>query len=81
MCIDEPYQRITPKLESLTLAHLDIVYGSERDLLDFLKQRRHHEGGLKMLVVRSCKVHRVEYKLELKQLVKVFRWEGRSLGK
>ena len=72
----EPHRGSIPKLESLTLSHLDIRFGREEQLLDVLKGRRDHNVGLKKLVVRSCRVHRVEYNPKLGEVVKNIKWDN-----
>ena len=63
-------------MESLTLSHLDIRFGREEQLLDVLKRRRDHNVGLKRLVTRSCRVHKVEYNPKLGELVKNVKWDN-----
>lgn len=53
--------------------------------MSVLGGRRDHDIGLKGLVVKSCRVHRVEYMSELKELVKRMWWgdlvvEGSDYG-
>lgn len=45
-------------------------------MLDVLKGRRDRDVGLKKLVVRSCRVHKVEYKSELRELVEKVKWDN-----
>jgi len=65
-----------PKLESLTLSHLDILFGYEETLLDVLKERRNRNVGLKKLAVQSCRVHKDEYKSKIRNLVKKVKWDN-----
>jgi len=75
-CIANPYQQPLPKLESLTLADLDILFDSEEELLNVLKWRRDCNVGLRKLVVRSCRVHRAQYVSNLRELVKEVKWDN-----
>jgi len=70
----EPDQRVFPKLESLTLSYLDILFGHEEKLLAVLKGRRDCNIGLKNLVIQSCRVHKVELRSKLRKLVKEVKW-------
>ena len=72
----EQDQQIFPKLESLTLSDLDILFGYDEKLLGVLKGRRDCNIGLKKLFIHSCRVHRVEWKSELKKLVKGVKWQN-----
>jgi hypothetical protein len=74
MCTDAP--QLVPKLVSLTLSHVDILYGSEEKLLDFLKGRVRLTGGLRKLVIRSCRVHEVGLESQLRDLVNSIKWDN-----
>lgn len=68
-------QQPIPKLESLTLCHLDVLFGCQEKLLDFLRGRV-HTGGLKKLVLRWCRVHQEGMKSRLGELVSRVRWDN-----
>ena len=42
--------------------------------MNVLKERRDNNAGLRKLAIRSCKVHEVEYKSKLRELVKNVKW-------
>ena len=44
MCKDKRREPTLPELKTLILCHLDILPGSENDLLDFLRWRRSKEA-------------------------------------
>lgn len=44
--------------------------------MDVLKRRRKRKIGLKNLVIRSCRVHKDEYRSELRKLVKKVKWDN-----
>lgn len=60
----------------MTLSHVDVLFESDQKLLDVLKERRDHNIGPQKLVVRSCRVHKVEYESRLKRLVKKVKWDN-----
>ena len=62
--VDGHFPPVLPELESLTLSHLDVLFGSEGKLLDFLRLKRNHHRGLKNLVLRWCRVHKEELRLK-----------------
>ena len=45
-------------------------------MLDVLKERRTNNVGLNRLVVRSCRVHKVEYESKLRKLVGKVKWDN-----
>jgi len=76
MLIAEPYRPTAPKLQSLTLHNIDVLFGQQRKLLDLLKNRNDHQIILKRLVLQSCRVPTVEYKSNLKALVGRVTWDN-----
>jgi len=72
----DPHKQTFPKLESLTLSDLDILFDCEDDLLGVLKGRRDCNVGLRKLVIRSCRVHKAEYASKLRELVKEVKWDN-----
>jgi len=44
--------------------------------LGVLKGRRDCNVGLKKLVIQSCRVHKVEWRSKLKELVKEVKWDN-----
>ena len=62
-------------MESVALSNLDI-YECEEQLLFVLEERRNHDVGLKKLVVRSCRVQKVEYELKLREFVEEVKWDN-----
>ena len=85
MRTDESGQ-LVPKLESLALSHLDLLFDVEGDLLDVLEERHHFHIGLKKLVIQSCRVHEGAYRSKLRKLVKMVKWNnvevvGRDYGR
>ena len=41
-----------------------------------MEERRNHDVGLKKLVVRSCRVQKVEYELKLREFVEEVKWDN-----
>ena len=76
MCVLETHQLPFPKLEFLTLSNLDILFDCEDELLGILKGRRDRNIGLKKLVIRSCRVHKIEYMARLMELVDEVKWDN-----
>ena len=74
--IAEPYRPTSPKLQSLTLHNIDVLFRQQRKLLDLLKNRNDHQIILKRLVLQSCRVPTVEYKSGLKALVGRVTWDN-----
>jgi len=72
---DEPFKYLVPKMESLTICHLDILYGRGEELLGVVGGRYHHGLGLERLVVRSCRVHEVGDDAKIREVVKEVKWE------
>lgn len=70
---DSPHLPLVPKLKSLTLSHLDVLYGLNLELLTVLKGRRDQNIGLKNLIVRSCRTHEGD-KEKLREVVKKVKW-------
>lgn len=63
------------------MCHVDVLFGSEEKLLEFLRGRKHLAGhyltnGLKKLVIRSCRVHEVVLQSLLGELVPNVKWEN-----
>ena len=71
---DEPAQSIAPKLVSLKLFRLDLLYDVCDDLLVYLQCRRDQEVGLKLLVIRSCRVHSEEDISGFEKVVNEVEW-------
>jgi len=65
MRVDGPQPPILPKLESLTLSHLDI---EDCELL-YVLERRNHNAHLQKLVMESCIVFGAKTQTELMKLV------------
>lgn len=70
MRVDESQPQTLPKLESLTLSHLDIY----DEFLDVLKERHDHNTRLQKLAIRSCRVLDFGYRAKLTELVKKVKW-------
>jgi len=73
--VDEPFKYLVPKLESLTVCHLDILFGRDEELFGVARGRYHHALDLKRLVVRSCQVHEEGGDARLREVVKKVKWE------
>ena len=59
----------------MTFSNLDILFDVGEELPNTLAWRREHNIGLKKLVVRSCRVHSDEGRVNLEKLVKKVTWE------
>ena len=71
---DEPTQPIAPKLVSLKLIRLDLLYDVCDDLLVYLQCRRDQNVGLKQLVILSCRVHSEEDISGFEKVVNKVEW-------
>jgi len=71
-----PDQPIIPKLKSLSFQNISLFYSLHQKLLEVLEERRHHDVGLKGLVLRSCRVPSDRCKADLKGLVKKVTWDN-----
>ena len=76
---DNPGQPVAPKLASLTLSRLILIYGVHK-LLSYLRERKDREVGLKRLVVRACRVHSAEDLSGFKEVVKEIEWSDLEEG-
>ena len=66
---------LIPKLQSLTLFFLDILFSVDYELLSALAWRHEHGIGLESLVVQECCMHRDEVKIKFEEQVKDVTWE------
>jgi hypothetical protein len=71
----KPDQRVVPKLKLLSICNVDIYRNLYKMLLGILEERRTHNVGLKVLVIRSCHVPTLECEKELKDLVERIVWD------
>ena len=76
MYTDGSPQEIFPRLKSLTLSHLEVLFDCEARLLAFLKERLELYGGLRKLIFRSCLVNNLELKFILEQMVPEVKWDN-----
>jgi hypothetical protein len=76
MCTVKSDQPTAPKLQSLTLRNLDILFRAPRKLLDTLDGRSGHRVGLESLVIQSCRVTTGEYEEDLRDRVEKVTWEN-----
>lgn len=75
MCTVKSDQPTAPKLQSLTLRNLDILFEVHHKLLDTLDRRSGHRVGLESLVIYSCRVTTGEYEEDLRDRVEKVTWE------
>ena len=65
---------LAPKLQSLTLRNLDVLFERYRKLLDVLEERRNHHIGLESLAVERCRMPPGVCEVDLRDRVERVTW-------